>query len=271
MRFGKTFAAYQLARRMGWKRLLVLTFKPAVRNAWETDLMNHTDFRGWQFISRDTPLTLDEADKTRPLVYFGSFQDLLGRNKAGGIKARNEQIHLMNWDCVILDEYHYGAWRDKTKDLFADEEKEEANRAFDYYDEDMMPITTDAYLYLSGTPFRAISSGDFIEEQIYNWTYSDEQRAKAAWQGPDNPYAALPRMVMMTYQLPDAIRSVALAGEFNEFDLNTFFKAEGEGTLASFRYEDASLEYTGINRHAGEDIGLYQTVMSREEYEKGFT
>ena len=250
MRFGKTFAAYQLARCMGWKRLLVLTFKPAVRNAWETDLMNHTDFRGWQFISRDTPLTLDEADKTRPLVYFGSFQDLLGRNKAGGIKARNEQIHQMNWDCVILDEYHYGAWRDKTKDLFAAEEKEEANRAFDYYDEDMMPITTDAYLYLSGTPFRAISSGEFIEEQIYNWTYSDEQRAKAAWQGPDNPYAALPRMVMMTYQLPDAIRSVALAGEFNEFDLNTFFKAEGEGTLASFRYKDEVQKWLDLMRGA---------------------
>ena len=28
MRFGKTFTTYQLARRMGWKRVLVLTFKP---------------------------------------------------------------------------------------------------------------------------------------------------------------------------------------------------------------------------------------------------
>ena len=32
MRFGKTFTTYQLAREMGWKRVLVLTYKPAVRN-----------------------------------------------------------------------------------------------------------------------------------------------------------------------------------------------------------------------------------------------
>ena len=30
MRFGKTFAAYQLAKKMGWSKLLILTFKPAV-------------------------------------------------------------------------------------------------------------------------------------------------------------------------------------------------------------------------------------------------
>ena len=63
-----------------------------------------------------------------------------------------------------------------------------------------MPITTDHYLYLSGTPFRAIADGEFIEEQIFNWTYSDEQRAKSEWVGSDNPYAALPRMVMLTYK-----------------------------------------------------------------------
>jgi len=34
------------------------------------------------------------------------------------------------------------------------------------------------------------------------------------------------------------------------------------------RYEDASLEYTGINKHAGEAIGGYDTVLSRSEYER---
>jgi len=43
---------------------------------------------------------------------------------------------------------------------------------------DFLPITTRAYLYLSGTPFRALATGEFIEEQIFNWTYTDEQRAK---------------------------------------------------------------------------------------------
>ncbi|WP_233838453.1 hypothetical protein [Thermosynechococcus sichuanensis] len=57
MRFGKTFAAYQLAKRMGWKKVLVLTFKPAVQSACEEDLRTHVDFQGWQFIKPGGSLT----------------------------------------------------------------------------------------------------------------------------------------------------------------------------------------------------------------------
>ena len=115
-----------------------------------------------------------------------------------------------------------------------------------------MPITTGAYLYLSGTPFRALHSGEFIEEQIFAWTYSDEQRAKAEWNDADgpNPYAVLPRMVMMTYQLPEALQAVAKQGEFNEFDLNLFFAAEGLGDDARFRYEDEVQRWLDLIRGA---------------------
>jgi len=251
MRFGKTFAAYQLARKMGWRKVLVLTFKPAVQNAWEEDLKCHIDFKGWQFISRNG-LSFEEVKKNKPFVCFGSFQDYLGKNPAGGIKAKNEWVHAMNWDCVIFDEYHYGAWRENAKELFEAEDKQEATFAEgegrEYFDEDLMPITTDAYLYLSGTPFRAITSGEFIEEQIYNWTYSDEQRAKEQWQGEDNPYAPLPRMVLLTYQLPDSIREIAMQGEFDEFDLNIFFSAEGTGVKAKFKYQDEVQKWLNLIR-----------------------
>ena len=255
MRFGKTFAAYQLAKQMGWKRLLVMTFKPAVQSAWEEDLKTHVDFEGWQFISSKNGLDPGRIDRKRPVVCFGSFQDFLGKNRqTGGIKTRNEWVHLTNWDCVIVDEYHYGAWREKAKDLFENEEKKEIEFAqgegIDYFDEEIIPITTNAYLYLSGTPFRAIQTGEFIEEEMYNWTYSDEQRAKTEWEGENNPYASLPRMVMMTYQMPDAIRSVAIAGEFNEFDLNVFFSAEGEDEDAHFIYEDEVQKWLDLIRGA---------------------
>src|SRR3989339_1057577 len=258
MRFGKTFAAYQLALKMDWRKVLVLTFKPAVQSAWEEDLKCHVDFRGWQFI-KPGGLSYEDADKKKPFVCFGSFQDYLGRNPStGGIKTKNEWVHSTTWDCVVLDEYHYGAWRENAKELFeAEDEKEmafgegqgaEFLKDRDEEIEDIMPITTDGYLYLSGTPFRAIASGEFIEEQIYNWTYSDEQRAKRDWKGPGNPYAALPRMVLLTYQLPDAIREIAMQGEFNEFDLNVFFSADGIGAKAKFVFQDEVQKWLDLIR-----------------------
>ena len=251
MRFGKTFATYQLAKKMNWTKILVLTFKPAVQSAWDEDLQTHIDFKGWQFISRNG-LHFEETDKKKPFVCFGSFQDYLGKNEAGGIKARNEWVHTTNWDCVVFDEYHYGAWRENAKDLFEAEDKKELEfgegEGMDYFDEGNMPITTNAYLYLSGTPFRAIESGEFIEEQIYNWTYSDEQRAKENWKSDPNPYASLPRVVMLTYQLPDSIREIAMKGEYNEFDLNVFFSADGEGKKAKFKYENEVQKWLDLIR-----------------------
>jgi hypothetical protein len=251
MRFGKTFTTYQLAKQMNWKKVLVLTFKPAVQNSWDEDLNLHLDFEGWQFIAKDGP-TYQEIDKSKPIVCFGSFQDFLGKNSAGGIKAKNEWVHTTNWDCVVFDEYHYGAWRENAKDLFESEDKKEQEYAegegMDYFEEENMPITTDSYLYLSGTPFRAISTGEFIEEQIFNWTYSDEQRAKTNWEGDKNPYESLPRMVMMTYQLPESIAEIAIGGEFNEFDLNIFFNSEGNGSNARFTYEDEVQKWLDLIR-----------------------
>lgn len=268
MRFGKTFASYQLAKKMGFSRVLVLTFKPAVESAWREDLMTHIDFDGWQFISNkdaagnhvNIDREYDYADKSKPIVVFGSFQDLLGTNETGGIKTKNEFIHSINWDLVIFDEYHFGAWRENAKKLFDNPDEEDAadfdaekyqlEEAGNAYNETFLPITTGHYLFLSGTPFRAINSGEFIEDQIYNWTYSDEQRAKENWVGSDNPYLSLPRMVMLTYRIPDSIRQIAMQGEYNEFDLNVFFSAKGKGEDAHFVYENEVQKWLDLIRGA---------------------
>ena len=274
MRFGKTFAAYELAKDMGFKRVLVLTFKPAVQTAWEEDLTTHVDFEGWQFISRpkepgrpDIAAQYEAADKDRPIVCFGSFQDFLGREKRTcRIKPQHEWVREEDWDLVIFDEYHFGAWNENSKTLFEQEDEDERDTQEDMdtrvshvntgneIDEGDLPIVTRYYLFLSGTPFRALNSGEFIEEQIYNWTYSDEQKAKEAWPrehpGKPNPYASLPRMVMLTYQMPDEIRKVALGGEYNSFDLNAFFEARGEGDNAEFVLKESVQKWLDLIRGA---------------------
>jgi len=255
MRFGKTFACYHLAKRLAARRVLVLTFKPAVEDAWRSDLESHVAFDGWRYGSKHTGGNPGEVPRETPLVYFGSFQDLLGRDsKTGAIKPRNAWLHEINWDLVVFDEYHFGAWRDTAKELFEGEEDavlgEEYPDGLARLNADLdicaadeagfLPITTRAYLYLSGTPFKALAAGEFIEEQIFNWTYTDEQRAKAAFavQHPDqhNPYAALPPLCLMTYQMPDELLAIASGGEFDEFDLNAFFAATGTGQEAVFTH-----------------------------------
>jgi hypothetical protein len=270
MRFGKTFTTYQLAKKLGAKRVLVVTFKPAVEDAWQTDLESHVDFDGWQYLSKSSGGNPTQIDRRKPVVYFGSFQDLLGRDLFGNIKPRNEWLHKVTWDLVVFDEYHFGAWRDTAKELFEGEEeavaKKEAKLEYGTGLEDVnedlgvlsaketefLPITTKAYLYLSGTPFKALATGEFIEEQIFNWTYTDEQRAKEdfAAQNPGkwSPYGALPQMRLLTYQMPDELVAIASAGEFDEFDLNAFFEASGTGTKAQFKHKSDVQKWLDIIR-----------------------
>ena len=270
MRFGKTFAAYQLARKLEARRVLVVTFKPAVEDAWQTDLKNHVDFDGWQYVSLNGGGDPTQTDRNQPMVCFGSFQDLLGRDAVGNIKPKNEYVHTVNWDLVVFDEYHFGAWRDTAKELFEGEDeadaKQETKREYaaglevvnddlavrSEKEKDFLPITTRAYLYLSGTPFKALATGEFIEEQIFNWTYTDEQRAKEAFAtnnpGQPNPYGALPQMRLLTYQMPDELLAIASAGEFDEFDLNAFFAASGTGALAQFKHKSDVQKWLDIIR-----------------------
>lgn len=274
MRFGKTFATYQLARKLGARRVLVVTFKPAVEDAWQHDLESHVDFSGWRYLSRHSDKDPSEIADAQPLVYFGSFQDLLGRDTVGNIKEKNEWLHVTDWDLVVFDEYHFGAWRETAKELFEGEEKGVASKAeraeyspdLELVNEDLselseaeaefLPINTRAYLYLSGTPFRALATGEFIEEQIFNWTYTDEQRAREEFAvdhpGQRNPYAALPQMRLLTYQMPDDLLAIATTGEYDEFDLNEFFKAEGAGVLAAFTHKSEVQRWLDIIR--GSDL-----------------
>ena len=275
MRFGKTFTTYQLARRMGWKRVLVLTYKPAVKNQWREDLLSHIDFADWIYADRDEPC---DPDADRPLVWFASFQDLLGTTADGEVKAHNVDVHLIDWDCIVLDEYHFGAWQgaakevcnqatavknvekaeEKANDADAERSDELADRLSEGaprliaavpdagIDADLdaadLRLTSGAYLYLSGTPFRALTEGEFNEDAIFNWTYPDEQQAKAAWDddvsndSDRNPYRELPKMQMYTYSLAKVTSATIDQHADGLFDLSGYFAAKKVG--AEYHFDD---------------------------------
>jgi hypothetical protein len=231
MRFGKTFTAYQLAREMGWRRLLVLTYKPAVQTSWRDDLLSHVDFEGWRFVDRGMSVEEreDVLDGEEPVVWFASFQDLIGRTPDGKVKSHNQSVYEGEWDCIVLDEYHFGAWRKSARELYdpSDTELAEIEEPGDRFTEDDLDLNAKHYLYLSGTPFRALTDGEFSEIQIFNWTYPQEQKAKAAWDSSTdpNPYADLPGMEMFCYEIGKNAQGWIDDGEVNRFSLSEYFKA----------------------------------------------
>jgi hypothetical protein len=281
MRFGKTFTSYQLAKEMGWTRVLVLTYKPAVEQNWREDLLGHRDFVGWRFKGKDDEIP-DVKDPS-PLVWFASFQDVIGKDDEGKAKVRNRDLYKVEWDVVIVDEYHFGAWRDAARSIYLGEvidevtgEKTEGDKTeskvadtgdlvegFVEGIEEVLAkenLRVGHYLYLSGTPFRALTEGEFLEDQVFNWTYSDEQRAKKEWKGGDNPYASLPEMHLLAYEMPPALKEVAL-NNLSEFSLTEFFRTkDGDDKKPTFVHEGEVQRWLDLLR--GQDLAEMWTNVS---------
>lgn len=235
-RFGKTLTSYDFMRKMDARMVLIVTNRPAIANSWFDDFEKfiawQTDYR---FVSTtdslkeratltreqflDAQLEAEDKNQELRMVAFLSLQDLKGSVYFGGTIDKLRWVAENNWDLLIIDEAHEGVDTHKTDKAF-----DKINRKF--------------ALHLSGTPFKAVAMGKFAQEQIFNWTFSDEQEAKDNWHEETlNPYACMPRMNMYTYQMSQiAIDKVNRGIDLSDddktefaFDLNEFFKTNERG------------------------------------------
>ena len=235
-RFGKTLSSYDLIRRKEIKKVLIVTNRPSIANSWAEDFYK---FIGWRnelvFVSENDAVKDAQGVMSRKqyLDYIGSFaegeepgmvafeslQGLKGSTYFGGNYNKLKWIKDNAFDMLIIDEAHEGVDTYKT------------DRAFEN-------IKRKYTLHLSGTPFKALASAKFSKEQIYNWSYADEQEAKDNWDKDDyNPYEQLPRLAMFTYQLSNMIYDKVSSGiNLNDdesvdyaFDLNEFFATNENG------------------------------------------
>lgn len=252
-RFGKTLTAYCFASEIQAKKVLIVTNRPAIADSWYTDFcrfdfadngQNDGKFR-WVFTASDavknnlnSPTIYTREDqlanpvlRERNTVHFISLQDIKGLEKdedgtsTAEFKAKNQWLFDWNWDLVIIDESHEGV---------------DTHRAFRVFEK----INTTFTLHLSGTPFKALASNKFSSNQIYNWSYTDEQFAKENWPIVDgtNPYAELPKMNIFTYQLSRALELTAEDAKNEEseyaFDLAEFFRVATIDGKDKFVHED---------------------------------
>lgn len=236
-RFGKTLTTYHLMRTLDVKRVLVVTNRPAIANSWFDDFATFIGHQTtFKFVSESpalnsrSPMTREQwrgysnehQDEDPRIVEFLSLQDLKGSHYFGGQFNKLKHVADFHWDLLVIDEAHEGINTTKT------------DVAFDH-------IKRDRTLHLSGTPFKALASGNFDQDQIFNWTYEDEQTARAQWpqeEGEENPYAALPTLNLLTYQISRMITDRLAEGvaidEDSEnidfaFDLNEFFATKDNG------------------------------------------
>lgn len=238
-RFGKSLAAYHLVREMGFKKVLIVTNRPSIANSWLDDF---NKFISWQkdldFIAESDELKgkigvfsredwLKKDKRAGGFIAFTSLQNLKGSIHFGGNYNKLEWMSKLEFDLLIVDESHEGVSTHKTEKAF-----ENIKRAYT--------------LYLSGTPFKQLASGEFKEEQIYNWSYVDEQEVKAKYadEGVSSPYDVLPKLEMFTYQLGPMVRKTLEQGmQLDDdgekvdfcFDLAEFFKVNSSG---KFEHEE---------------------------------
>jgi len=235
-RFGKTLTTYDLARKMKATNVLVVTNRPAIANSWYDDFEK---FIAWQtnykFVSTSETLkgrpvlTRKEflnsylSDEGVKQVAFISLQDLKGAISFGGGYDKLEWVSKIDWDLLIIDESHEGIDTLKTDVVF-----DHIHRKFT--------------LFLSGTPFKAVASGKFSNNQIFNWTYADEQERKTTWTEEhletSNPYQQLPQLNLFSYQMSKMISDevndgAQIDGENLDyaFDLNEFFATKENGSF----------------------------------------
>lgn len=243
-RFGKTLAAYDLCKRLKAINVLIVTNRPAIANSWYEDYEKFVGKQsGYHFVSsvdgiQGKPYVRSRAeygayashakdDEFCGCIEFVSLQDLKGSIYFGGQYNKLEEVARMNWDILVIDEAHEGIDTLKTDVAFEQ-------------------IHRNHTLHLSGTPFKALANDKFPDNAIYNWTYSDEQKAKQTYvakPGEENPYGKLPQLNMLTYQMSEIVKDklsqgIEINGETEEFafDLNEFFSTNSAGC---FIYQEA--------------------------------
>lgn len=229
-RFGKTLSSYDFAKKFNAKNVLIVTNRPAIANSWFDDFDKFID--GYYFIStadslkeRETLSRDDFINKTNSSsedkqITFLSLQDLKGGKVFGGPHNKLKWVADLNWDLLIIDEAHEGVDTDRTNEAFG-----KIKRRFT--------------LHLSGTPFKAIADGHFKDNQIFNWTYIDEQKAKQEELknlDDSGDHVNLPDMRLFTYKMSDIISDRLEKGmEMDDenidyaFELNEMFATDASG------------------------------------------
>lgn len=275
MRFGKSFTAMYCAYAKKLRKVLIVSAKADVVGEWQKTIETPTCFKGYKFICDNDfkdnfnieDYLSENADNK--VAVFLTLQNLCGKDAEGkDIKKRLKQVYNTEFDLLIVDETHYGAWaheygkpiKDADEDVIAEERKE-----FDKFKNKVQTIKATQQLHLSGTPYNLLYEEKFTEDNIIAMCqYKDILAAKNDWdeehfaaiendelnpetglkyQESDNPYFGFPQMLRFAFNLPSSIREELRQSKSNgsQWTLNDLFSTSIQNGKVKFKHEAAVL------------------------------
>lgn len=277
MRFGKTVTAYALVKKMEFKKVLVVTHRPAVVDGWQSDFnLMFDDDRvfvtksnikiGDRFTDEDASIDAENdrhlqnlAQSGKPFVYFASMQDLRSSAMVGGRYVKNRAVFTLDWDIVIYDEAHEGTQTELGLTV---------QRLLEQPKEGKKPKKV---LQLSGTPYNLLNQ--YSDNAVYQWDYVMEQQAKRRWEkqhpGDHNPYADLPELRICTFDLRKKLTgSYRYEDENIAFNFREFFRTWTGDPKRDFRPLPSGTK-VGDFVHA-EDIWAFLDLISTESEDSNY-
>jgi len=243
MRYGKNVTVLDTIKTLNehsddYKNCLVITYKPAVFSSLKDDVEKFAEFNNFEVIDinkvKNIPLTSDKVrifvSSAQYALYGSDDKDVdINEGKKSDeellkltpeeeadqlqktayddfLKKKNiEKLKSIHFGLIMADEYHYGTKSAKFQHLLSE---------LDY----------DKIIYVSGTAMKDMATGKFNNDQIYNWTYIEEQKKrkkelKEKEKNPDGyyPHIDMPKMHFYKMELsPEAKRLAIDRGLYTE-------------------------------------------------------
>jgi hypothetical protein len=199
MRYGKNITVLNAIKNLSeqadiYKNCLILTYKPQVFSSLKDDVKNFSDFENFEVVDIKKENKISEtSDKVRIFISSAQYAMYGGLDEDGDDEVLNEskeekqenllklsteeeveelqknaykdyeknldKIKNIHFGIIIADEYHYGAKSKNFQTLLKN-------------------LSYEKIIYVSGTAMKDLATGKFDEDQVYNWTYIDEQEQK---------------------------------------------------------------------------------------------
>lgn len=285
MRFGKSFTAMYCALETHAKKVLIVSAKADVVSEWKATVEKPDCFSEYKFLVdsdfiNDKNAIQNTIDGGNKVAVFLTLQNLNGKDKDGhNIKNKLTEVFATEYDLIIVDETHFGAWAKNYGAVLKAEEDSETVKAYsrlqDEFNERHSKLTTKQKLHLSGTPYNLLYDKKFdSDNMIATVQFSDILNEKEAWdkahfediengttnpatgktyQEFDNPYFGFPRMLRFAFNpTAEAREKLSALSKTGKWTLTEMFSAKN----GKFNHEEDVLKLLKIIDGSDSDEGI---------------